>query len=367
MADYPLVDNTIFEADEEYIPQPEPEPLPPVWMDGTVRIGLHTSIAGSYINALESARKLGANALQIFSTSPRMWQVAKVGIAASDARAFRVRREELGLGPLVIHANYLVNLAATQPMLRTRSIQAFHEELVRGTVLGADYVVVHPGTRGEETVESAVASIIESVKQAAKRVPLGAMRILIENTAGMGRAVGARLEEVGAILYGLRDVGAGACLDTAHLFAAGYDIKTPAGLEQTIDAINRTIGLENVPVLHVNDSKIALGGRVDRHENIGEGKIGKEAFARILQHPRLGTAPPEGLVGRAFILETPIDEPGDDRRNVARLWEAAGAEGPQAEKGYSMLTPAMKRAMAKAGKKVSSRHLPERKTLKKRK
>ena len=367
MADYPLVDNTIFEPDEEYIPLPEPEPLPPVWMDGTVRIGLHTSIAGSYINALESARKLGANALQIFSSSPRMWQVAKVGIPASDARAFRARREELGLGPLVIHANYLVNLAATQPMLRTRSIQAFHEELVRGTVLGAEYVVVHPGARGEETVESAVASIIESVKQAAKRVQLGSMRILIENTAGMGRAVGARLEEVGAILYGLRDVGAGACLDTAHLFAAGYDIKTPAGLEQTIDSIDRTIGLVNVPVLHVNDSKIALGGRVDRHENIGKGKIGREAFARILQHPRLGTVPPEGLVGRAFILETPIDEPGDDRRNVARLWEAAGAEGPEAEKGYSMLTPAMKRAMAKAGKKVSSRHLPERKTLKKRK
>jgi len=369
MAEYPLVDNTVFEADEEYIPPPEPDPLPAVWLDGSVRIGIHTSIAGSYLNALESARKLGANAVQIFSAGPRMWQVAKVGIPVSDAKAFRARREELALGPLVIHANYLINLAASQPMLRTRSIQAFHEELVRGVLLGADFVVVHPGSRGEVPIEAAIASIIESVKQAAKRVPLGKMRILIENTAGMGHAVGARLEEVAAIVHGLnRGSGAdrtddqplhvGACLDTAHLLAAGYDIRSEAGLEQTIDLIDRTIGLQNVLVLHANDSKIPLGGRIDRHAHIGEGKIGNDAFARILRHPRLSTVAPEGLPGRAFILETPIDDPGDDRRNVARLWELSGVEGPAAEKGFSMLTPAMKRSMAKLGKKHSSRHLP---------
>jgi deoxyribonuclease IV len=375
MAEYPLVDNAVFEADEEYIPQPEPEPLPPAWLDGSVRIGIHTSIAGSYLNALESARKLGANALQIFSASPRMWQVAKVGIPAPDARAFRARREELALGPLVIHANYLINLAASQPMLRTRSIQAFHEELVRGALLGADFVVVHPGSRGETSVESAIASIVESVKQAAKRIPLGKMRILIENTAGMGNSVGSRLEEVAAIIDGLnrgsgadrtddRPLQVGACLDTAHLLAAGYDIRSEAGLEQTIDLIDHVIGLQNVPILHVNDSKIPLGGRVDRHAHIGEGKIGKEAFARILCHPRLGATAPEGLPGRAFILETPIDDPGDDRRNVAKLWELAGVAGPQPEKGFSMLTAAMKRSMEKAGKKHSSRHLPAKKSVK---
>jgi deoxyribonuclease IV len=378
MAEYPLVDNTVFEADEEYIPQPEPEPRAPGWMDGSVRIGIHTSIAGSYLNALESARKLGANALQIFSASPRMWQVATVRIPSSDAKAFRERREELGLGPLVIHANYLVNLAATQPMLRTRSIQAFHEELVRGVALGADYIVVHPGARGEASLESAIASIVESVRQAAKRVPLGKLRILIENTAGMGTSVGSRLEEVAAIVSGCnrggginrtddRPLEVGVCIDTAHLLAAGYDIRSEKGLEQTIELIEQTIGLENVPVLHVNDSKIPLGGRVDRHANIGEGKIGLEAFARLLKHPRLGTLPPEGLPGRAFLLETPIDEPGDDRRNVAKLWELAGVEGPEAEKGFSMLTLALKRAMDKAGKKVSSRHLPVKKNRKGRK
>jgi deoxyribonuclease-4 len=361
MVEYPLVDNTQFEPDEEYIPEPQPEPRAPLWMDGSLRIGIHTSISGSYLNALEAAKKLGANALQVFSASPRMWQTASVRIPESDARAFRARREELGLGPLVIHANYLVNLAARQPMLRTRSIQAFHEELVRGLALGADFVVVHPGARGDESVESATRSIVDSVKQAARRVPLGNMRILIENTAGMGTAVGSRLEEVAAIVHGIQELNTGACLDTAHLFAAGYDIKSERGLEETIEAIERTIGLENVPVFHVNDSKIALGGRVDRHEHIGKGRIGAAAFERILTHPRLGSAPPLGLAGRAFLLETPIDDPGDDRRNVAKLWALAGVAGPTGEKGYSMLTLAMKKMMAKRGKKLSARHLPVKK------
>jgi deoxyribonuclease-4 len=366
MAEYPIIANTKFEPDDEYIPVPEPEPGPPAWMDGSLRIGIHTSISGSYLNALESARKLGANALQIFSASPRMWQSANVKIAESDAKEFRARREVLGLGPLVIHANYLINLAAGQPMLRTRSIQAFHEELVRARDLGADFVVVHPGSRGEMRTEQAIATIVDSVKAAARRVPLGKMRILIENTAGMGSAVGSRLEEVAAIGYGLRDLQAGVCLDTAHLFAAGYDIKSEDGLARTIEEIDRIVGLENVPVFHLNDSKIPLGGRVDRHEHIGHGKIGADAFERILRAPRLGSAGPEGLPGRAFLLETPIEDPGDDRRNVAKLWELAGVEGPQVEKGFSMMTPAMKRLLAKQGKKASSRHLPAHKSKKRK-
>ena len=289
--------DTQFDDEDEYRPEPEPEPLPPTWMDGSLRIGIHASIAGSYLNALESARKLGCNALQIFSSSPRMWEGGPARIPEVDAAAFRARRAELGLGPLVIHANYLINLAAAQPMLRVRSIQAFHDELVRAMALGADFLVVHPGSRGEATPERAVSTVIESVKQGSKRVSLGNLRILIENTAGMGVYVGSRLEEVAEILAGLKDVPAAACLDTAHLFAAGYDIQSEAGLTSTIDVIDSTIGLEHVPVFHVNDSKIPLGGRVDRHENIGEGKIGAEAFQRILTHPRLGASSPARLNG----------------------------------------------------------------------
>jgi deoxyribonuclease IV len=359
MAEQPIPQTTEFDPEDEYRPEPEPEPLPPAWMDGSLRIGIHTSIAGSHVKALEAARKLGCNALQIFSASPRMWQGGPARIPEVDAYAFRGRREELRLGPLVIHANYLINLAASQPMLRTRSIQAFQDEIVRAVALGADFLVVHPGARGEATSAQAVAAIVESVKQAAKRVPLGGLRILIENTAGMGTAVGSRLEEVGEILAGLQSVPTGACLDTAHLFAAGYDIRSVEGLASTIGQIESIIGLENVPVFHTNDSKIPLGGRVDRHEHIGEGKIGSEAFARILQHPRLGAAPPEGLVGRAFIAETPIDDPGDDRRNVAALWDLAGLkeQAPEAEKGFSMLTPALKKKISaqRAQRGLSSR------------
>ena len=345
MPEQPILLDTQFDPEDEYRPEPEPEPVPPAWLDGSLRIGIHTSISGSYLNALESARKLGCNALQIFSASPRMWRGGPARIPEADAAAFRARREELGLGPLVVHANYLINLAATQPMLRTRSIQAFHDEIVRSIALGADYLVVHPGARGEAKIESAIANIIESVKQAAKRVPLGNLRILIENTAGMGSAVGSRLEEVGAIVSGLAGLGAGACLDTAHLFAAGYDISTAAGLEATISKIDDTLGLENVFVFHVNDSKIPLGGRVDRHAHIGEGKIKSDAFVRILRHPRMGSDLATGLPGRVFLLETPIEDPGDDRRNVAKLWELSGIEGPAAEKGYSMLTAALKKKL----------------------
>src|SRR5580658_9130660 len=290
--------DTQFDAEDEYRPEPEPEPLPPTWMDGSLRIGIHTSIAGSYLNALESARKLGCNAVQIFSSSPRMWQGGPARIPEVDAAAFRVRRAELGLGPLVIHANYLINLAARQPMLRTRSIQTFHDELVRSIALGADFLVVHPGSRGEATPEQSVATVIESVKQGSKRVSLGNLRILIENTAGMGVAVGSRFEERAEILAGLKNVPVEACLDTAHLFAAGYDIKSETGLTSTIDLIDSTIGLDRIPVFHANDSKIPLGGRVDRHENIGQGKIGADALRRIVTHPRLG-APLDGLTGRA--------------------------------------------------------------------
>src|SRR6266481_2273436 len=356
IAEQPIIQATRFDPEDEYRPDPEPEPLPPSWMDGSFRIGIHTSIAGSYLNALESARKLGCNALQIFSASPRMWQGGSARIPDVDAQAFRVRREELRLGPLVIHANYLINLASEQRMLQTRSIQAFHDEIVRAMALGADFLVVHPGARGEATMPQAISTIVESVKQASKRAPMGGLRILIENTAGMGTAVGARLEEVGEILAGLRNLPVGACLDTAHLFAAGYDIKSEGGLASTIGQIESSIGLDNVPVFHANDSKTPLGGRVDRHEHVGKGKIGAQAFARILRHPRFGTTAQEGLAGRAFIAETPIDDPGDDRRNVAALWELAGLQeqAPEAEKGFSMLTAALK-------KKISANRKTEKK------
>lgn len=308
----------IYDAADEYRPEPPPPPEIPAWKDGSTRIGIHTSIAGDVVGALEIAYELGANALQIFSSSPRMWARGASRISDADANRFRERRRELGLGPLVVHDNYLINLASPNPVLRARSLQAFHQELVRALALGADYLVAHPGSGRESGRESAIAAIAQGLKQAARGLKLGELQILLENTAGHGTSVGSRFEELKAVLDACPELPLGVCIDTAHAFAAGWNIRTPDGLSATLQAIDKTIGLERVPVIHVNDSKVPLGSRVDRHQHIGKGKIGLEAFRRILNHP--------ALRGRAFILETPIDKPGDDRRNVAALWKLAGRE-----------------------------------------
>src|SRR5229473_1233981 len=347
MPEQPLVQPPEFDPEDEYRPEPEPSPEPPAWMDGSFRIGIHTSIAGDITGALDSAAKLGANALQIFSSSPRMWPRGGSRIAEADAARFRARRKELGLGPLVIHDNYLINLASPDRVMRTRSIQAFHDELIRAVSLGADFLVAHPGSGLGTDKDQAIAEIAQGMRHAAKGMKLGGLRILVENTSGMGSAVGARFEEIKAILDQTGDLPMGVCLDTAHTFEAGYDITTQEGLDTTLAAVDRTVGLGLVYVLHVNDSKTALGSRVDRHEHIGRGKIGLAAFRRILNHARLGPGI-QGLAGRAFILETPIDRPGDDRRNVRALWELVGVsvrQAPRAENGFSMLK-AKKRAKA---------------------
>lgn len=313
-------------ASDEYRPEPQAKPLLPNWMDGSTRIGIHTSIAGDICSALDTATNLGANALQIFSSSPRMWSRGAIGskaIAESSER-FRSRRAELGLGPLVIHTNYLINLASCERVLRVRSIQAFHDEIVRALSLGADFLVTHPGSGCGLEMNAAIASIADGLKQASRGVKFGTLRILLENTAGQGTSVGSRFSELKAIMDLCPDLPLGVCADTAHLFAAGNDLRRPDGLERTLAEIAATVGLERLFVVHVNDSKGALGSHLDRHEHIGKGKIGLEGFRRILNHTQ--------LAGRAFILETPIDRPGDDRRNVDALWRLVG-EKPRSLRG----------------------------------
>ncbi len=305
-----------FDPADEYRPEPLPPPEIPAWKDGSLRIGIHTSIAGDVASALEIAHGLGANALQIFSSSPRMWDRGKIRISEADAARFRGRRRELGLGPLVVHSNYLINLASPNPVLRTRSVQAFHQEIVRATALGADYLVLHPGSCMGGTVESAISAIALGLRQAARGAGSGDLQILLENTAGHGSSIGSKFEELKTIIDACPELNLGVCVDTAHLFATGWDIRTSKGLEAALSEIDKTVGLHRVLVVHVNDSKMALGTRVDRHEHIGKGKIGLDAFRMILKHPLLAAC--------AFILETPVDLPGDDKRNVAALWRLTG-------------------------------------------
>ena len=339
-----------FDAADEYRPEPLPPPEIPAWKDGSIRIGIHTSIAGDITNALETAHDLGANTLQIFSSSPRMWMRGAARISEADARRFRERRRELGLGPLVIHDNYLINLGSANPVLRARSVQAFHQELLRALVLGADYLVAHPGSYGQDHgLDRAIAAIAQGLKQAARGLKLGELRILLENTAGQGTSVGSRFEELKCILDACPDLPMGICLDTAHLLASGWDIRSAEGLDSTLQAFEGMIGLGRVAVVHANDSKTPLGSRVDRHEHIGKGKIGFAAFGRILNHPLLS--------GRAFIAETPIDKPGDDRKNVAALWRLVGKE---AATGRTGIKPRKRKSASGRARQSMKRVKPRR-------
>jgi deoxyribonuclease IV len=353
-----------FDDSDEYRPEVPPPPEIPSWKDGSTRIGIHTSIAGDISGALEIAHGLGANALQIFSSSPRMWDRGISRIAEADAKRFRDRRRELGLGPLVIHCNYLINLASPNPVLRARSVQAFHGELVRAIALGADFLVIHPGSSRDTTAEAAISSIAQGIRQAARGLKLGDLVILLENTAGHGASVGARFEELRAILDQMGDLPTGVCIDTAHTFAAGWDIRTAEGLDAALQHIDSTVGLKLVHVVHANDSKTPHGSRVDRHEHIGKGKIGLDAFGRILNHP--------SLAGRAFILETPIDGPGDDKRNVAALWKLLGREVRATGEGmkprpHSKKTKARPKKTAAKKRRAKKAAKPARKKAKSRK
>lgn len=275
----------------------------------SVRLGIHTSIAGRLEQAAERARKLGCDAFQIFSASPRNW--SNPTINPIEAEAFRQRRYALQLHPLVVHDNYLINLASARPVLRSQSIQGLRAEIVRALTLKADYLVVHPGSSVDLPRSQALTNVVNGLRQGTRGVKLNGLQILLENTCGQGSALGAEVEELAELLHAVPDLNLGVCLDTAHLFAAGYDIRSQSGLEDTLAKVHTAIGLERVKVFHANDSKVRCGARRDRHEHIGKGKIGREAFRRLLHH--------RTLAGKAFILETPIEREGDDRRNLQTL------------------------------------------------
>ncbi len=280
-----------------------------------MRVGVHTSIAGALENAAHHAHKIGCDTFQMFSANPRGWR-SKSPLQSAYER-FRASRSAYGLTPVVIHDNYLINLAAPDALTRERSIQAFRGELERAVALGADFLVTHPGSARDAGPSAGVRNCVESLRQAAKGLALNGVTILIENTAGQGAVIGSSFEEVAEILAGVgKDLPVGACIDTAHTFAAGYPIHTARGLAETLGQLDATIGLRNVRVIHANDSKTDFGSHSDRHEHIGRGKIGREAFARIVRHPKLRSIP--------FICETPIDRPGDDKRNLRMMRRLAG-------------------------------------------
>jgi deoxyribonuclease-4 len=279
-----------------------------------MKVGVHTSIAGALANAAHHAKKIGCDTFQMFSANPRGWRA--IGPTPADCEVFQEIRHRHDLSPVAIHDNYLINLASRDSLLRERSIAAFRGELERAVALGVDFLVTHPGSAKEGSASQAIATCVESLGRAAAGLKLNGLTILIENTAGQGTAIGRSFEEVAEIIAGTeKDVPVGACIDTAHCFEAGYAIHTEEGLAETVKQLESTIGLSKVRVIHANDSKTAFGSHADRHQHIGKGEIGKEGFRRIVCHPMLRSIP--------FICETPVDRPGDDRRNIQTIRKLA--------------------------------------------
>ena len=247
--------------------------------------------------------------MQLFSRNPRGWQAKP--LSAPDIALFKATRRRTRISPVVIHANYLINLAAADSLMLQKSRESFREELERGILLGVDYLVVHPGSARGACETDGIATCAESLQLASAGLDLSSIKILLENTAGQGECIGHRFEHLRDLMDACPDVPLGVCFDTAHAFTAGYDIREEDGLEATIQTLIHTVGVKNVRAIHFNDSRARYYSRVDRHWHIGEGHIGHDALRRVARHPKLAHA--------AFILETPVDEPGDDVRNVGTL------------------------------------------------
>lgn len=272
-----------------------------------MRIGVHVSIAGNISDSLIRAHALGCNTMQIFSRNPRGWQVSK--LAGKDIKRFKELKSQYGISPVVVHIPYIINLATPDDILYRKSIDAYIEDLHRADSIGAEYFVTHLGSHVGSGEDKGIKRFSSALDEIIKKADPKTM-ILLENTAGSGSWIGYKFEHIKEILEGISDSGnVGVCLDTAHTFEAGYDIVTEKGLKKTLNKFDELIGLENIKVVHFNDSLSSGGSHVDRHQHLGKGDIGLSALSRIINDKRLKDA--------AFIMETPKESDKDDKRNIA--------------------------------------------------
>jgi len=272
-------------------------------------LGAHLSTAGGLHNALQSARAYGFNVVALFVRSPRQWKAAPL---SNDAVAvFKKTRKQCGIQTVVAHANYLFNLAGDSA-IRAKSVEGLADELGRCAALGIEYLVLHPGSYPDTA--KGIERIAEGLEEAMAAVPRKRVKLLVEGTAGQGSTIGYRFEHLTQILERVANPARyGVCLDTCHLFAAGYDIRSPAAWEKTMDAFDRVVGLNRLQAFHCNDSLKPFGSRRDRHAHIGEGELGRAAFGNVVNDPRLASVP--------LILETPKGK----REKDGRDWDEVNA------------------------------------------
>jgi deoxyribonuclease-4 len=270
-----------------------------------MRIGAHASIAGGVANAVDRQLEEGGNCGQIFSHSPQVWQ--SPSIDPDDAAAFREATTTADIGPWLIHTSYLVNLCTPKDDLREKSIASMQEEVDVAAELGLPYVNVHLGAHTGAGETQGLANAVDALDAVA--VPDG-VTILIESDAGSGTKLGGAFEHLARVLdESAHDLAM--CLDTAHAFAAGYDISSPEGVEETVDALDSTVGLERLVAIHLNDSKHACGTNKDEHAHIGEGEIGEAGMHAVVNHPDLATVP--------MVLETPTEDGRSFAWNIQKV------------------------------------------------
>ncbi|HEV8238933.1 MAG TPA: deoxyribonuclease IV [Thermoanaerobaculia bacterium] len=277
-------------------------------------LGAHVSVAGGLPRAFERGRALGCTAMQVFVKNASRWQ-GKV-LEEEEVASFREGHAhwtgEHGGAPLVAHAAYLINLAAGDPVIRARSRAGLADELERCGRLGVGGLVVHPGAHGGAGPAKGIRRVAASLDAVLKQRPRGGPRVLLETTAGQGTCLGWRLEQLEAIIAKSRyPAELAVCLDTCHLHAAGYAVDTPEGIDAVLAEACARFGRERIACVHLNDSKYPRGARRDRHANLGEGTIGRDAFAHLLRAPELALVP--------LIVETPDDDEQGHARDLAFL------------------------------------------------
>lgn len=280
--------------------------------DQMILIGAHFSIAGGLHKALFTAHGYGCTALQIFTKNANTWNERT--LTDQDIELFNAAREQTGIRSICSHTAYLINLASPEPHKYEQSIKALEQELLRSSRLTIPYVIMHPGAHMGMGEDNGLRRIAEGINRVFDRVPGATSRLLLETTAGQGSNLGYTFEQLAAISDMVKaKEKIGFCFDTCHVFAAGYDLRTTMDYQKTMKAVDRVLGLERLCVIHLNDAKKGLGSRVDRHEHIGEGAIGIDAFRFIMNDPYFKAVPK--------ILETPkvkgaVD---DDHINLERL------------------------------------------------
>lgn len=273
-------------------------------------LGAHLSVAGGFENALYDGQKIGCTAVQIFTHSNRQWYIKS--ITQDEVDRFEVAKKKTGITCLVVHASYLINLASAKEEQRALSLKTLVKELERCEQLGITYLVLHPGSYVDGTEDAGVHHLILGLTAALEQVP-GTTMVLLENMAGQGSSIGRRLEQLALIRNQIRHKErVGICIDTCHLFAAGYDLGTPEGYVIFWKEFDTIIGIEHLRAIHLNDSKNICGSHVDRHAHIGEGKMGIGTFELLMNDPRFFAIPK--------ILETPKEKDlAGDVKNLAIL------------------------------------------------